>query len=211
MPDFVYDLLTLPTPKTNRAAIPAGEDPTKWVSATDWNLVAQACLDLRAAIRTGRFFGFAAQATAPSGSTTDYVWLDTLKRLIQQLADGTTRQIRAMRYGTVVTDDGTGQTKDIVVATLGSDNQATLVKANVITYRTAGLSAVGFTLLGVYRRAAGLVVQEGDVNIQRIPLGAGTPSATLAIAGTNVVARVTGTAADSFTWRAESEETIVTS
>lgn len=212
MANYVYDspAPSLPTPKTNRAAIPAGEDPTKWVSATDWNLVAQAALDLRTAIRTGgKWFAFEQQASAPNGSATDYVYRDTTGNLLLQISDGTDRRVRLARTGTTTTSDGAGQTQDVTIFSMASDRSAVLLKSRVQTIKDDGLDAVGFVLGGVFRRTGGVITQVGSTNIERIPLVAGPPNATYNINGTTLQVRVTGIAAQTWLWRVETEYTLV--
>lgn len=203
MPDFVYDLTALPS-KTDRAPIPVGEDPNKWVAATDYNLVAQAAVSLRTAIRTGKFFGFAAQATVPNGTAADYLWLDSLKRLLLQLADGTSRSLPLQTSATSTTSDAAGQSKDLLAYAFAADNQAVLVGARVAACKSDASDAVGVELHGVFRRQAGVVSQVGSTNVLRVPVGAGPPSATFAIVGTTVVARVTSIAGQTWNWTSES-------
>lgn len=98
MPHFVYDLLTLPHPKSDFGTLPFGADPAKFVSSSDWNLVAQACLDLRDVAVNATFQGFARSATPPNGANKDYLWLSTAPQLKLQLNDGTNQDIAYKSY-----------------------------------------------------------------------------------------------------------------
>lgn len=50
MPNFATDLTALPFPKTDKTALPVGEDATKHVAASDWNALCQAAVDLRGSL-----------------------------------------------------------------------------------------------------------------------------------------------------------------
>ena len=69
MPDFVYDNTNLPggtaNPKSDKYPLGVGENPTKYVVATDWNTVCDATVNLRAAILSGSYHGLAAQGATP--------------------------------------------------------------------------------------------------------------------------------------------------
>lgn len=212
MANYVYDspAPTLPTPKTNRAAIPAGEDPTKWVSATDWNLVAQAALDLRTAIRTGgKWFAFEQQATLPNGSATDYLWRDTLGSLNLQRADGQALRVRLERPGAATTSDAGGQVQDVTAATLGGDGEAQIVRARVAVINSDSADAAGLELTGVFKRTGGVVTQVGSTNILKIPPAA-PADATYVIVGADVKVRCTGGAGATRKWSVEGSATRVT-
>lgn len=67
MSNFVYDNLSLNNTKVNRSPIPVGEDPNKWIQASeDWNPSMNALLDVRGAILSNLYFGIAPQASRPS-------------------------------------------------------------------------------------------------------------------------------------------------
>jgi len=78
---FVYDNTSLSYPKTDLQDVPPGADPTKYVAAEDWNLANQAAVDLRDAVRNGRWYGFAAQSSDPAPGVSNYLWLDTAGHL----------------------------------------------------------------------------------------------------------------------------------
>jgi hypothetical protein len=79
MADFVYDVITLNGSKVDRAPIPIGEDPNKWIDATDWNPAIGALNDIRDAIINNRFLGLQrllVQPNVPTGGAPDFMWLD---------------------------------------------------------------------------------------------------------------------------------------
>jgi hypothetical protein len=49
----VYDGSALPTSKSDKTSVPGGQDPTKYLSAADWNLVRSFIQDLRDALNSG--------------------------------------------------------------------------------------------------------------------------------------------------------------
>ena len=71
MTDFVYDTVLLPFPKTDLTALPGGADPTQYLTADQWNALCQAVVDLKSAVRGGKFYELAtnADATPADGST----------------------------------------------------------------------------------------------------------------------------------------------
>lgn len=79
MPNFVYDNVLLNGAKQNRNNMPSGEDPNKWVQATqDWNPTILAITDLKGGVINNRFFGLqqlAAEPAVPTGGATDFIWL----------------------------------------------------------------------------------------------------------------------------------------
>jgi hypothetical protein len=92
MSNWVYDGTTnsgsLNFPKTDGTNIPVGGDPTKFVDATEYNVVGQALTDTRYAITSGNFFGFGsrlASGSLPAGidTTRDFLYLRNDGALIQ--------------------------------------------------------------------------------------------------------------------------------
>ena len=204
MPDFVYDALTLPYPKANLAGLPPGANPAEWVVDSDWNRAMQAALDLRAAILAGRFFGYLPQGVAPGPVGGTYIWIDSGLRVLLRLADGTDRVLHQGLPGAITTSDALGQTRDILAYTPAGDGEAVNLRTRLSTIRdTAGVS-VAFELSGSFRRAAGVVVQDGITLVTRLPGVLGPPSADYAIVGAAVYARVTGVVAEVYSWQADS-------
>jgi len=74
MSNFVYDLTTLPSGKSDLVPPPPGADLSKYLPATHWNEHIQASYDVRAALRTGVFQGLAEQASDPAPSDADAYW-----------------------------------------------------------------------------------------------------------------------------------------
>lgn len=82
MSNFVYDVVTLNGSKANRAPLPGGEDPNKWIQAAeDWNPTIAALYDIRGAILSNLFFGVDRQGSAPivpTGGSIDFLWADAV-------------------------------------------------------------------------------------------------------------------------------------
>lgn len=78
MADFVYDVITLNGSKVDRAPIPVGEDPNKWLDVSDWNPAISALNDIRDAIINNRFLGLqrlGVQPNVPTGGAPDFMWM----------------------------------------------------------------------------------------------------------------------------------------
>lgn len=92
MPDFVYDGFSLNGSKVNKAPLPPGEDPNKWIQADpDWNPLVQAAFDLRDAIINGEMHGLAPQTVRPSPTTTHsqyFIWVRNSDKQIIYTANG---------------------------------------------------------------------------------------------------------------------------
>lgn len=54
MSDFVLDMTDLPFPKSDLNPVPVGADPTKFQTASEWNTLCQAVIDLRTFVATPR-------------------------------------------------------------------------------------------------------------------------------------------------------------
>jgi hypothetical protein len=69
MVDFILNLKTdsgsLSYPKVDQNVLPAGADPTHFVSGSEWNTVCQALVDTRKNILSGSVFGFGARYASP--------------------------------------------------------------------------------------------------------------------------------------------------
>jgi len=74
MSNFVYDLTTLPSGKSDLVPPPPGADLSKYLPATHWNTHVQASYDIRDAIRKGVFQGLTEQASDPAPSDADAYW-----------------------------------------------------------------------------------------------------------------------------------------
>lgn len=66
MPDFVYDNTSLNYPKSDLTALPGGADATKYIQASDWNAESQAIVDLRSALKAGKWHGLTEQGSTPA-------------------------------------------------------------------------------------------------------------------------------------------------
>lgn len=75
MSDFVYDLTSLNFPKADLVAMPGGRDPANYVNAADWNKESQAIVDLRTALRAGKWHGLVEQTTTPTTPASGTVML----------------------------------------------------------------------------------------------------------------------------------------
>ncbi len=96
MTNFIYDNTTLAYPKTDLNPIPPGGNPAQYFVASNWNDLAQAVVDLRDVIRSGKYHGFTEQSSdpAPSAYTSSYLWVRTSdKQLLHHRSDGTTRAL----------------------------------------------------------------------------------------------------------------------
>lgn len=206
MPNFVYDALTLPYPKTDLVPVPGGADPTKYVNGSDWNRAMQALLDLRTAVIGGDYFGFVPQAAAPGGAV-DHVYLDTMGRVVFRSSAGVDFVVPTARVGTTRTSDAGGQVKDVLAATLTADGQAAHVESRIATLIEGFLIAASYTAIVAVRRDAG-VLKISDVNLISAPPNT-APDITYVISGTSINLRITGTPGVSVNWRVETLVTLL--
>lgn len=127
MANFIEDNNDLAFPKSNRKAVPAGQE-TKYIAAEDWNELCQGTDDIRDWIRAAKWYGLIANASDPLPvGITNYIWLKN---------DGTLWKT----IGGVATGIGDTSTNVTITGALpGLSNTAQLLRATV----TATASTVG--------------------------------------------------------------------
>lgn len=110
--DFVFDNLALPSLKTDKKAVPAGEDVTKWWASVDANGYRSIVSSVRTAIRAGQWHGLVDNPDAPLSASGSVLFRSNNGKVEFSEGGGSyTRLItrfNVMSYGAVgdgVTDD----------------------------------------------------------------------------------------------------------
>lgn len=94
MSHFVYDGTSLAYPKADDVPLAISDDPTKFVQASEWNLLNQAVVDLRDVITLGKYHGFTAQALDPTPvGVAAYIWSRTDGALLYRTPLGPTNEL----------------------------------------------------------------------------------------------------------------------
>jgi hypothetical protein len=150
MPNFVYDNTSLAFPKTNLFPLQSGADPTKYIVDTNWNDLCQGVVDLRGAIKQGKYFGFAPQASDPNplaGGTTSWLWVrNSDGQIIHRRPDGSSRELADKNSDLLPSIDATYKLGDLSHRWLSLN----VVGLNVDSIaNAAGSTALDFSNLAV--------------------------------------------------------------